>query len=87
MNKAKFILVTVVILLIDGAFFIMINAGTGHAPGPVPGSVMKSVEPIKIDNNTDFATQAAANNWSGNGTADNPYIIANYTIDATGYDY
>jgi len=44
-------------------------------------------EPIKIYNNTDFAEQADANNWTGNGSEENPYIIEGYEINAEGEDY
>ncbi len=43
--------------------------------------------PIRIDNNSDFAYQAASEGWKGNGTADNPYIIEGYDINGTGYGY
>ncbi len=39
---------------------------------------------IRINNNTDFANQAASENWSGDGSQGNPYIISGYDIDAHG---
>ncbi len=36
--------------------------------------------PIKINGNADFAAQATANGWPGNGTAANPYVIENLVI-------
>ncbi|MCG2826264.1 MAG: right-handed parallel beta-helix repeat-containing protein, partial [Thermoplasmatales archaeon] len=38
--------------------------------------------PILITNNSDFETQAASEEWEGDGTAANPYIIQNYDINA-----
>jgi parallel beta-helix repeat protein len=40
--------------------------------------------PFRINSNADFPAYA---NGSGNGTADNPWIIENYEIDGTGYGY
>ena len=38
-------------------------------------------EPIEISNNTDFAEQADENDWLGDGTEDDPYIVEGYKID------
>jgi parallel beta-helix repeat protein len=40
---------------------------------------------IAIDNDTVFAELAVDGNWEGNGTADDPYIIENYDINATNF--
>ncbi|MCX8173716.1 MAG: right-handed parallel beta-helix repeat-containing protein [Thermoplasmata archaeon] len=40
--------------------------------------------PIHINGNTDFASQAASEGWSGDGSAANPYIITTYEIDGGG---
>ncbi len=40
---------------------------------------------IRIDNNTDFADQAASEGWPGNGSEGNPYIIQGYDIDGGGH--
>ena len=45
---------------------------------------LQSHAPIRIDNDTDFANQAANEGWKGSGTEDDPYIIENYEIDAHG---
>ncbi|MFW9903204.1 MAG: right-handed parallel beta-helix repeat-containing protein, partial [Candidatus Thorarchaeota archaeon] len=37
-------------------------------------------EPIKILNNTDFQTQAITENWSGDGSRANPYVIEELII-------
>ncbi|MFO8109491.1 MAG: NosD domain-containing protein [Thermoplasmata archaeon] len=44
-------------------------------------------DPIRIDNNTDFADQASNEGWAGNGSEGNPYIIEGYEIDGGGYSY
>ncbi|MHA2105814.1 MAG: right-handed parallel beta-helix repeat-containing protein, partial [Candidatus Hodarchaeales archaeon] len=38
-------------------------------------------DPISIDGNADFATQAGIEGWQGNGSQSNPYIIENYFIN------
>ena len=38
---------------------------------------------IYINGNDDFAVQASSEGWAGNGTAENPYIIENYDINAS----
>ena len=44
-------------------------------------------EPIRIDGNDDFAAQAAAEGWPGDGSEGNPYVIEGYEINGTGYGY
>jgi|GEM_PF-3648473 len=44
-------------------------------------------DPININNNSDFADQAEDNNWPGNGSEDNPYIIEGYEIDGGDHGY
>ncbi|MGA1848127.1 MAG: NosD domain-containing protein [Thermoplasmatota archaeon] len=41
--------------------------------------------PILITSNSDMATQASSESWTGSGTYNDPYIIENYEIDADGY--
>ncbi len=43
--------------------------------------------PIRIEGNSDFVTQAAAEGWSGDGSENNPYVIEGYEINGTGYGY
>ena len=38
-------------------------------------------DPISINNDLDFSNQASNENWPGNGSQNNPYIIKNYIID------
>ncbi len=40
--------------------------------------------PIHISNNSDFADQASANSWDGNGSASDPYIIEGLNITTAG---
>ncbi len=40
--------------------------------------------PISINGNADLQAQASAEGWPGDGSADRPYIIAGYNIDASG---
>ena len=41
-------------------------------------------DPILIEGDADFAAQAEAEGWPGNGTPSNPYIIEGYEIDLGG---
>jgi parallel beta-helix repeat protein len=44
--------------------------------------------PIRINSNADFDKDHGVVNWAtGNGTASNPWIIENYTINGTGFGY
>lgn len=44
-------------------------------------------DPIRINNDTEFAEYAAEERWPGNGRKGNPYIIEGYEIDGGGYGY
>ncbi|MCX8173960.1 MAG: right-handed parallel beta-helix repeat-containing protein [Thermoplasmata archaeon] len=59
------------------------------AGGINTGEKMKAIPhpQIHINGNADFAVQAAANGWEGNGSQENPYIIENYEIDGQGSSY
>jgi parallel beta-helix repeat protein len=52
---------------------LAVQPGTPYVPRPA----------IAIDGNADFATQAAAELWNGEGTPGNPYIIQGYEIVAS----
>ncbi len=54
---------------------------------PLPLQNYTLRDPIRINNDTDLAEQAASEDWPGNGTHDEPYIIENYEIDGEGYGY
>ncbi len=47
----------------------------------------ESIDPIKIKGNTDFESTAEKNNWNGNGTVSNPYIIEGYNINGGDMGY
>lgn len=72
MRKIKRILV-VLILLVSGFSRLLIIA-------PSAESEYTLHDPISIDGNDDFATQAAIEGWPGDGTEGNPYVIEGYEI-------
>ncbi|MFO8109268.1 MAG: hypothetical protein R6U17_01905 [Thermoplasmata archaeon] len=39
--------------------------------------------PIRIDGDSDFASQAAQEGWPGDGSTENPYVIEGYEIDVS----
>ncbi len=49
----------------------------------VNGSDYEEHTPIRIDNGSEFAKQAEKENWTGEGTEENPYIIEGYEINGT----
>ncbi len=49
-----------------------------------PTTCAASSSPININGDADLAAQASANGWPGNGSASNPYLIANLTINSSG---
>jgi parallel beta-helix repeat protein len=44
-------------------------------------------EPIRINGDSDFAAQAAAEGWPGDGGEGDPYIIGGYEIDGANYEH
>jgi len=44
-------------------------------------------DPIRIDSNDDLGDKAEENNWSGDGSENDPYIIEGYEIDGGGHGY
>ena len=77
----RVIVVIFTILLINTVFLIGIQTiGTLFVAG-------EGMNPVKIDNNTQLSQMASMYNWPGDGSATNPYMIENYTIDARGYNY
>jgi len=82
------------ILSASGAFLLQSPPGNGTAPASSsPGMAMAEQskgtthDPIHITSNSDFAVQASANGWPGDGTQGNPYIIDGYEINANGGTY
>jgi parallel beta-helix repeat protein len=51
---------------------------------PIGNAEPATDDPISISGNADLQNQADLNDWLGDGTVANPYIIANLTIDAGG---
>ena len=99
----KIITIWVLCFLVLGVFAVLTyqsqqrNTMATDALGvePVARSAQKPVmeikgtahNPIYITSNADFASQASANGWQGNGSQENPYIIENYDIDSNGGAY
>jgi hypothetical protein len=63
-------------MTISGVIPLSLIAGNAAAYG-IPHA------PIHIDGNADFAAQAAAEGWPGDGSSGNPYILADYDIDSS----
>ncbi|MFW5907297.1 MAG: NosD domain-containing protein [Candidatus Natronoplasma sp.] len=55
-------------------------------PRPIVQDLVEH-EPIRIDNDTDLSERADQENWTGNGTSEDPYVIEEYEIDAGGYGH
>ncbi len=62
------------------------DGGSDENDLTIPRQIQKR-DPIWINSNEDFAEQAEDNNWSGNGTEDEPYTIEEYEIDGSGTGY
>ncbi|MGQ4911605.1 MAG: right-handed parallel beta-helix repeat-containing protein [Candidatus Thorarchaeota archaeon] len=73
-------LFTLVLMLVVGAGTAasteIVTGGAGH----VPAQVYTDHDAIWIDGNADFLSQAAAEGWSGDGSAENPLTIEGYRI-------
>ena len=78
-------LVLVALFLVDGVFIVQYSTDhnilipENHKP-VIKGYISHRV--IRINNDTDFANQAAAEGWPGDGTQSSPYMISGYDIDA-----
>ncbi|UCE36966.1 MAG: right-handed parallel beta-helix repeat-containing protein [Thermoplasmata archaeon] len=73
MRKIGHILIILMLVLSGFVFELSIE--------PIKVSAYTPHDPIYIDGNDDFATQAVAEDWLGDGTEGNPYIIEGYEID------
>ncbi len=89
MNKG--ISIGLVLLILMSGVLVTVNNSTGSesrakiAYSLQPRISTRSIHaPIGINNDTDFANQAASEGWRGTGTVADPYIIENYDIDAHG---
>ncbi len=84
-KRKTFMFVTPVILIL---LLSVITPGLVHAEDvDNEGNNYIVRDPIRIDGNSDFAAQAAAEGWPGDGSEGNPYVIEGYEIDGTGYGY
>lgn len=88
MKKVQTIVITIVILFGTIGFSTHFVSSIGEEDEsidsyPLPEISYTSHSPILIQNNTDFADQAALEGWSGDGSAGNPYMIENYNISAS----
>ena len=79
------------VIVVTLAFLMLMSVVT---PGLVQAEDVDTEEndyiaqaPIRIDGNSNFAAQAAAEGWPGDGSEGNPYVIEGYEIDGTGYGY
>jgi parallel beta-helix repeat protein len=43
--------------------------------------------PFRINNNSEFASMAGSEGWTGDGSPANPYMIGGYDINGSGYGY
>ena len=81
----------VVIVTLMGASMVLGGLGSSprHGSSQAPDvASAKSFVPhpvISIEGDADFAAQASAEGWPGNGHLNNPYVIAGYEIDGLGY--
>ncbi|NPA75875.1 MAG: hypothetical protein GXO25_07355 [Euryarchaeota archaeon] len=82
--KSKVVIITLLMLFSYSIIAMDTAHGAALQKNAGGANLLASSGVIRINNNTDFATQAAANNWPGNGSATNPYIISGYVIDAKG---
>ncbi len=74
----------IVLLILGNTVFAMHSSGKTLQLGEKIGSKLKYTphNVIRINNDTDFANQAASEGWPGDGSQNNPYIISGYDIDA-----
>ena len=76
----------IVVSLISAAMAALLapsDVQTNPEPRQDIGVMGNSHPPIAIDGDAEFASQASSENWTGNGTEFNPYIIESLDIDAS----
>jgi parallel beta-helix repeat protein len=82
MKKAIMLVLTVWMLVCSMFIGLIGFGGIGKVEAPyIPHN------PIRINNNTEFASMAGLEGWTGNGLPGNPYIIEGYDINGSGYGY
>ena len=87
-NKKRVSTVIVVSMLLVILASVITPVGADDNGGSVvaeDGDSYTIRDPIRINGNSNFASQAAKEGWPGDGNAGNPYIIEGYEIDAEGY--
>ncbi len=82
-----FVIPVVVILLLSVVVpgYVQAEEGVDGEENETDGYTVR--DPIRINGNSDFAAQAAAEDWPGDGSEGNPYVIEGYEINGTGYGY
>ena len=81
MKKAMIILLSV--MMFTSMLIIPGNTGDVEAGAPEIVSLLTPHAPVRINNNTDFATLGL----NGSGTPVDPWIIENWDINGTGAGY
>lgn len=82
MNKSTTMMIVLILIIMQ---FIVYS---GHSITiEERNSLMEERAPIKINNDDEFWHQAQDGDWPGDGRYEDPYIISNFIIDATGYGY
>ncbi len=85
MKLGSVILVVVLLILGLTVYVVPVISGeNGISQAQVKALRYTPFGVIRINSNAEFNTTAQANGWPGNGTAEDPYIISGYSIDAHG---
>ena len=78
----RIIVILIGFFVVISLFYVLSPNGSGNI---ATEDLLRGMHaPIKVNNDTDFAAQAASEGWSGDGSASNPYVIENYEIDVQG---
>ncbi|MFO7619016.1 MAG: NosD domain-containing protein, partial [Thermoplasmata archaeon] len=85
--RRKITAVWVCMVLIASGFVMVADEGSEGKDVAGDSAMYTAHAPIFISGDEDFATQASAEGWAGNGTEGNPYIIQGYEINGTLYGY
>jgi parallel beta-helix repeat protein len=79
--------VLIVAVLFASSISLLSNRSSDIPPAPAPAGILYIPHgTISINGNAAFAAQATAESWPGDGSSGNPYIIQNYSIDASSAD-
>ena len=80
--KAIISVIGVSLLVLGSVIFITGSLNKDIQINKIERGMYVSHSIIRINSNTEFAQIAQQENWSGNGTQNNPYMISGYDIDA-----